>query len=125
MGGMKNIVIALGGACLGGVLGFFGFSLLLGQGFYALVLPGGLLGLGAGIVPTRSILVAVVCGLAAIALGLFTQFHFFRFPDDDSLSYFLSHLGSLRPVTLLMIAVGGVIGFYVPFRRRLPGITEG
>jgi hypothetical protein len=117
---MKNILLALGGACVGGALGFFGFYLLAKQGFYALVLPGGLLGLCAGIVPTRSILVAVVCGLAATALGLFTEFHFFPFVADESLGYFLSHLGSLKPVTWLMIAVGGAIGFYVPFRRRLP-----
>jgi len=117
---MKNILLALGGACVGGTLGFFGFGWLLQQGFYALVLPGGLLGLGAGIVPTRSILVAVVCGLFATALGVFAEFHFRPFVADESLTYFLSHLGSLKPFTLLMIAAGGALGFYVPFRRRLP-----
>ena len=118
---MKNILIALGGACLGGAIGFLGFSWLLSQGFYALILPGGLLGLGAGIVPTRSVLVAALCGLGATALGVLTEFHFRPFVADESLSYFLSHLVQLSPVTLLMIGVGGAIGFYVPFRRRLPG----
>src|SRR5262249_34107067 len=56
----------------------------------------------------------------AIALGLFTEYRFAPFADDDSLGYFLAHVLDLRPLTLLMIGLGGLIGFWVPFRRRKP-----
>jgi hypothetical protein len=113
----KNL-LALGGALVGGAVGYSAFFWSAQQGFYALVLPGGLLGLGAGIVQNRSSWVAVACGLLAIALGLFTEYRFAPFAEDHSLGYFLAHVLDLRPLTLLMIGLGGLIGFWVPFRRR-------
>jgi hypothetical protein len=108
---------------IGGTLGYLAFFWIAAQGFYGLALPGGLLGLGAGVVKNRSIGVAVVCGLAATALGLFTEYRFAPFRDDPSLGHFLAHVPQLQPVTLLLIGVGGLIGFYVPFRRReKPGV---
>jgi hypothetical protein len=115
---MKNNLLALAGAILGGVLGYYAFFWIAKQGFYALILPGGLLGLGAGIVKNRSWLIAVVCGLLAIALGLFTEWQYAPFVKDESLGYFLTHVADLKPVTLLMIAVGGFLGFWIPFERR-------
>lgn len=115
---MKNNFLAFAGALLGGTVGYFAFFWIAAQGLYGPALPGGLLGLGAGIVKTRSIGVAVTCGLLATALGLFTEFRFAPFIKDPSLSYFLSHVFDLRPMTLLMIAVGGTIGFWIPFRQR-------
>ena len=38
------------------------------------------------------------------------------FIKDDSLVYFLQNAGSLKPVTLVMIAIGGLIAFWVPYR---------
>src|SRR5690348_17084569 len=107
---MKNNLLALCGALAGGTLGYFAFSWIWDQGFYALVLPGALLGFGAGIVPNRSVLVAVVCGLLATALGVFTEYRFFPFVADHSFLYFVSHVYELKPLTLVMIAVGGLIG---------------
>ena len=114
---MKQTLLGFGGALVGGALGYFAFSWLLGQGFYGLILPGGLLGLGAGVARPRSAVLAVVCGLAAVALGLFTDWRFEPFVKDASPGYFLLHLHPLKPVTLLMIGAGGVIGFWVPFSR--------
>ena len=118
---MTNNLLALLGALAGGVLGYFAFFWIANQGYYALILPGGLLGLGAGIVRNRSVLVAIVCGLLATALGIFTEYRFAPFVADDSFPYFLSHLFDLKPVTLLMIAAGGLIGFWVPFQRKEQG----
>ena len=59
----------------GGALGYFGFELMLKQGYYGMVLPGGLLGLGAGIGKNRWLWLAILCGIAALALGLFTEWH--------------------------------------------------
>lgn len=114
---MKHTLLVLCGALVGGTLGYLAFFWVAAQGFYALALPGGLLGLGAGVQKNRSILVAIGCGLAATALGLFTEWRYAPFLDDDSLGYFLGHVGELKPVTLVMILVGGLVGFWVPYRR--------
>lgn len=113
----KSDFLVLLGAAMGGALGYLLFFWLAGQGLYGLALPGGLLGLGAGIFKTRSKTVPVVCGLAALVLGLFTEWHYEPFVADGSLSYFLSHLYQLQAVTVLMLAAGTLIGFGVPFRR--------
>jgi hypothetical protein len=118
---MKANVLAVLGALAGGALGYFAFFWIASQGFYALILPGGLLGLGAGIVQNKSVLVAIVCGLLATALGVVTEYRFAPFVADDSLPYFVSHLFDLKPVTLIMIAAGGLIGFWVPFGRKEQG----
>ena len=116
--GIRNS-LAIGCALLGGTLGYFGFILLLGQGFYALVLPGGLLGLAAGIVRTRSSSVHAVCALLATAAGLLAEYRHAPFIADNGLTYFLTHAADLKPVTLALIGAGGCIGFSVPFRRRI------
>lgn len=114
---MKRTFLSFCGALAGGILGYFAFFWIARQGFYALILPGALLGLGAGIATNRSVLLAVACCLAALALGLFTEWRFAPFVKDNSFSYFLMHASDLKPLTLLMIGVGGLIGFWVPYRR--------
>jgi hypothetical protein len=113
----KNDVLVLVGAAAGGLLGYVVFFALARRGLYGLALPGGLLGLGAGIFKTRSKTLPVVCGLLALALGLFTEWRFAPFAADASLGYFVSHLHRLSALTLIMLAVGTLIGFWVPFRR--------
>ncbi len=112
---MKNVLLVLCGALVGGTLGYFACGWVALQGFKGMVLPGGLLGIGAGLFKNRSVLLAVLCGLLALALGLFAEWRLFR--PDDSLGFFLSHVPELSSVTLLMIAVGGFIGFWMPFSR--------
>ena|SRR3990172_3647455 len=114
---VRNLTTILCGI-LGGVIGYAGFVWLLGQGYYALVLPGGLLGLAAGIVPSRWRWVPIICAILAIGAGLIAEHRAFPFVADPSLGYFLRHLGDLRPVTMMLIGLGGFIGFWVPFRRR-------
>jgi len=110
-----SIFLVLAGAVIGGLLGHFIFAWIVGQGLYALILPGAAVGLGAGIFKNKSKAVAVLCGLLALALGLFTEWRFFPFAKDDSLGYFLFHIHELKPITLIMIAVGALIGFWIPF----------
>jgi hypothetical protein len=114
---MKQTLITIAGAVLGGILGYYAFFWVLKHGYYGMVLPGGLLGIGAGFGRSKSIWVPVVCALAAVALGLFTEWKHAPFAKDDSLGYFLGHIFDLNTVTLLMIAVGGALGFWMPFRR--------
>ncbi len=107
-------VIALGllGAAAGGCLGYFAFFWIVGQGFYALILPPGLLGIAAGICSRqRSVPLAVVCGVAGLALGLFTEWRFAPFISDKSFLYFITHIHSLKPITLLMLALGTFLSY--------------
>lgn len=113
----RNDILVLLGAAVGGLVGYALFFAFARQGLYGLALPGGLLGLGAGIFKTRSKAVPVLCGLLALALGLFTEWRFAPFAADASLGYFVSHLHRLSALTLIMLAVGMLIGFWVPFRR--------
>ena len=70
---------------------------------------------------TRSVAVAVVSALLAVMAGLLAEYRFAPFEADNSLAYFFRHVTDLRPMTLVLIGLGGMIGFWVPFRRRLRG----
>ena len=113
----KNEALVLVGAALGGLVGYFAFFWIAQQGFYGLALPGGLLGVGAGVGKTKMKAVSVACGISALLLGFFTEWRFTPFQRDESLGYFVSQVHQLKPITLLMIAAGAGIGFWIPFRR--------
>jgi len=114
---LKPNCLVLLGAMIGGLLGHVVFFWVARQGFYGLILPGALLGMGAGIFKTRSNSIPVVCGLLALALGFFTEWRFAPFVADASFGYFVSHFHQLKPITLIMIAASAVISFWFPFRR--------
>ncbi len=111
----KRNLLTLAGAAVGGTLGYFLFFWLLRQGLLGLVLPGGLLGFGAGFFKPSSVWVAIVCGLSALVLGLVCRW---QAGTHDGFVEFLQTVPQLPPVTLLMIAVGAFIGFWLPFRSR-------
>jgi hypothetical protein len=107
------------GAIAGGTLGHFVFLWLARQGFYALALPGALLGLGCGLfLRHRSLPLAAVCGLFALALGILSEWRVAPFVADVSFGYFLTHLPQLRPWTWLMIGLGSIFGFWLALGRR-------
>jgi hypothetical protein len=122
---MKDTVLLFVGAAVGGIIGYYGAVWMARQGFYALVLPGGLLGIGAALGKSKSIAPAILCCIAAIALGLFTDWRIEPFIKDASLGFYLKHLSDLMPVTFLMIAAGAALGFWLPFRRmeRVPATS--
>ena len=67
-------LLGLVGAVIGGALGFYTFGWLLGQGFYGLMIPGALLGLGCSLLAQHpSTIRGILCGLAALGLGLYTE----------------------------------------------------
>ena len=107
-------LLGLVGAIVGGVLGFYTFGWLYSQGFYGLMIPGAFLGLGCGLLAQHpSVPRGIVCGVAALILALFTEWKFFPFVADTSLSYFVRHLTDLKPVTVLMTGIGGLIAYWV------------
>jgi hypothetical protein len=101
------------GAVLGGLLGYFAFCWILNEGLYALALPGTLLGAGCGLMARHtSVLRGMLCGVAAVALGLYAEWDQFPFEKDQSLGFFLAHVGKLRMYTYLMLLIGALLGFY-------------
>lgn len=106
------VAFGLTGAVAGGVIGYFAFFWFVRQGFYALVLPPSLVGLGAGLAARRrSIALGVICGVSGLALGLFTEWRFAPFIADRGFGYFITHIQALRPVTLIMLALGTALAF--------------
>src|SRR5687767_140920 len=69
----ESPVLVLIGAAAGGAAGYALFWYARQWGFYAIVLPGALLGIGAGLARNRSVAMALICGLLALGLGLFTE----------------------------------------------------
>jgi hypothetical protein len=118
---LKRDLLVLFGAAVGGLLGYFIFFWIVSQGFLALVVPGGLIGLGGSVVKTSSKAIAALCGLMALALGVFADWRFAPFIADASLGYFITHVYLLPPYTLVMIGAGTGLGFWVPFRRGRGG----
>jgi hypothetical protein len=114
----QRIAFGLAGAAVGGFLGYLAFFWIARQGFYALIVPPGLLGLVAGLCARRrSIPLAGLCAAAGLALGLFTEWRFEPFIADRSLFYFLGHLQSLKPITLLMLALGAFLSYRLALGR--------
>lgn len=114
-----NIARGAGGAAVGGAAGFLGFGWLASQGFYAAALPGIALGVGAGLAAKqRSLTLAILCAVAALLLSILAEWKNFPFVRDESFSYFVTHLADLRPVTLLMLALGTAGGFWFPWRAN-------
>jgi hypothetical protein len=112
-------------ACVGGFLGHLAFGVLVDRGVYALVVPGGFLGLAAGIPRSRSPIVPALCAILATVAGLLTEYRYAPFVADGSLTYFLAHALDLRHSTLVFIGLGALIGFWFPFRRRIRDNAEG
>jgi hypothetical protein len=114
------------GAVAGGIVGYFLFFLLAGQGLYALVLVSAGPGLGGGLVLRgKSIGFGVACGLIGLLLGLFTEWRFAPFIADSSFTYFITHLHDLQVTTLILIAIGGLCGFWFGMGREGDNRKEG
>ena len=117
-----NWLLGIVGGIVGGAIGYFAFSLIASQGFYAIVLPGALLGLGCGFLSgITSNALGVVCGLVALLLGFFAEWRFAPFIVDDSFVYFITHVHNLKSITLIMIVAGGLFGFWFG-KGRAPGV---
>ena len=102
----------LGGA-IGGALGYIAFRWLAGAGLYGIMVPGALLGLGAGLAARgQSQVLGVVCGLAAIALTIFAEWSVFPFVKDRSLGFFLAHVHELPAVKLLVMGLGALAAYW-------------
>jgi hypothetical protein len=99
------------GAAVGGVLGSYLFVWMYDQNLYGMFLPGGLLGVGCGLLSRHeSTARGALCGLAGLALGLYCEWQFV-YAGEQSIAGFVRHL-QLHPVFLFMIIGGGLLGFW-------------
>jgi hypothetical protein len=107
-----NYLLGILGGIAGGAVGYFVFFYATRQGLYPMVLPGALVGLGCGaMLGTKSNAMGIICGLSALALGLFIEWQFAPFERDRSLGFFLSHINQLRSMTLILIVLGALLAY--------------
>jgi hypothetical protein len=107
-------LLAFIGAAVGGVLGYYIFLWLIQKGFYGLMIPGALLGLGCSLPSNhRSHVRGALCGVAGLVLGLYSEWHFEWFQPDESFAYLATHIHQKGPVTLLMLAAGAFFAYWL------------
>ncbi|HEX5102637.1 MAG TPA: hypothetical protein VFV87_02425 [Pirellulaceae bacterium] len=102
------LVRGVGGAIAGGAAGYFVFRWLATNGFYGLMIPGLLVGLGAGLAARgRSHVLGVICAIAALMLMIVAEWLRAPMAQDPSLLYFITHLHQMdgAAVKFLMLAV--------------------
>jgi hypothetical protein len=106
-------ILGLVGGVAGGAIGYFITAWLADRGLYALVIPGALLGAGCGwLAGTRSKARGLLCGVAGLALGVYTNWRLTPFIDDKSFSYFLKNIHQENPMFLLMVALGTLAAYW-------------
>src|SRR5436190_19654178 len=97
-------IIGIAGALAGAALGFWGVDVLARHGFYAIVLPAGLLGIFAGLVSKeRSNKWAILYAALGYIAALLTDWRLRPYRVDSSLSYFVQHFDRLHmPIVLVL-----------------------
>lgn len=109
----RLIVRGVLGAVAGAGLGYAAFYFLLRQNYYAMVLPGALVGFGAALAMQREYRpMGFVSAAVALILSFYLEWRFVPFIADKSLGYFLAHLHQIAPVHLLMIAFGTFLAYW-------------
>ncbi len=102
------------GGVAGGIFGFVVFFWLINHRLYALVIPGACVGLGCGLLARHhSRPRGVVCALAALILGLYTEWRYEWFSVDHRFGYLVAHFLDLRPITQIMIVLGTGLAYYL------------
>jgi len=115
----QALILGIVGGVVGGAVGVVLFGWMYRQGFYALLLPGALGGLGCSALAKRpSRTLGIVCGVLGLVLGLFAEWRYCWFLDDPGLGYFITHLHELTAVTLLMMLGGALLGYWFGKGRR-------
>ena len=127
---IRDVALGAVGGLLGGCLGFFGFSLIAREGFYAIALPGALVGLGCGCLSGRkSLFLSILCAVLGLLVGIVVEWRFAPFAKDEGFSFFLLHLHKLSRVTQILISLGALLAFWFgrgreggvwPRRQRQP-----
>ena len=103
------------GAIVGGLIGYFAFGFLWNKGWYAFMLPAGLVGIGFGLASQKkSIVLGIVVALIALVFGLWTEATHGPFTSDESFGYFLKTIAtdSVHQYKLLLHGLSGFLAFW-------------
>ena len=103
------------GGLIGGVVGYFVFGWLLQYGLFAPVIPGAVTGLGCGLLShTDNWIRGLVCALEASLIGVVSEWRLLSppFDTDGSLANYVTQIYKLPPPTLIMLGLGGFLGFW-------------
>lgn len=109
------ILRGLGGALVGGVIGYFVFRWMAKQGLYGLVVPGAMIGFGAGLAARgNSTILGVICAVAAVIVAIVSEWIRAPFQRDGSFMFFVTHLHQLDSLTVktIMITLGAIAAFW-------------
>ncbi len=117
---MKSFALAMLVAVIGAVAGYLAFVLLLRIGLYALVAPGALIGVGASLARCRSVAVPIACGVLAVAASILAEWLERPFAIDESLSFFIAHLGELTLLTKIFAVLGVAAAVWFSWPGRAP-----
>ena len=110
--------LACAGAMVGAGVGGFLAGLASHAGFYAVIIVGITTGFGAVLIGRRhDLVIGIMAGVIALVGSLLTEWWLYPFIADDSLGYFVQHLGDLRGFSMLVHGVGAVCAFYIGWRR--------
>jgi hypothetical protein len=135
---MRKILVTfipgLIGSVVGGFLGYVLVVALWKQGFYTVVLPGALAGLGCGLCSwTNSTIRGILCALEAAAFGLVTEWLVMYGPHEPSLENFIGFINQFNRepwVTDLMLGLGVFLAFWwgreatFPWRDRFASVES-
>ena len=118
-----DLVPGLVAGAVGGFAGYLAVGFLIGQtGFWVPILPGALAGLACGQVsrvPSKAR--GALNGLIALGLATFAQWKLFSppFKFDGSFPAYVAHLHQLPPVTLIILAINGLLGYWWGREERI------
>lgn len=110
---MPDPVRRLVGALAGGLIGF-ALTWVLGQaGMMLLAAAGGgvAIGAGSGRLP-RSLPWTIGITALALAVAVFTAWHFTPFIADPSLGYFIANIGATDMQTKIALGITGALGIF-------------
>ena len=110
----KTWAMGILGASLGAIAGWFVYGWAFSQGFYALALPGAMVGLGFSALTRRPMIAGgVFCAVAGFFLMAVCEWKDSPFTADESFPYFLTHIHEVdSQVTLVMIGLGVLMAFW-------------
>lgn len=115
---LTRYLVPLLGGLIGAALGYFLFSWVMRQGFVPLALPGGFIGIGAGLFKgPRTIWPSIALGIFGLIWGAFCYWKFLA-GEQYPFTTFLSNPQDLPAIHLGLLALGGLVAFWIPFRRR-------
>ena len=110
--------LACVGAMVGAGVGVWVSNLAWRSGLYAVIVVGILTGFGAILLARRGNWgVALVAGVIGLAGGILAEWWILPMRDDDSLTYFVTHIHQVYPFDLLIIGVGAVCAAYIGWRK--------